>query len=214
MINNYSSHQLLRREPGKERVNSQQYLKELKANVADDMPYYMKQRQKNLIFASNSLEKISARSNSTSLVSYPPGFQPQRAKRLSPGGNSQQAAPTMKSRYELSRVHMAAEGTGSSKELPDDSPAEYKNTSYFGAQKSTSPTMTRQRRRPDNTDEQNPYDIRQKVLAPSKKSEQHLPALPSGRLSPDTSIEQAHLKPAKGKQWRYSSDSPISAQQY
>ena len=94
------------------------------------MPYYMKQRQKNLIFASNSLEKISARSNSTSLVSYPPGFQPVRNKRSSPGGGNPASALT--SKYELSRVHMNVDGTGSSKEQPDDASGEYQDTGYFG----------------------------------------------------------------------------------
>ena len=92
------------------------------------MPYYMKQRQKNLIFASNSLEQISARSNSTSLVSYPPGFQPVRNKKAMGGSNA------LRSHYELSRVNLGVDGTGSSEQKPaeDNSNGSYQDTGYFG----------------------------------------------------------------------------------
>ena len=158
------------------------------------MPYYMKQRQKNLIFASNSLEKISARSNSTSLIAYPPGFQPSRAKRQ--GGNPSHAASTaaLTSKYELSRVQVGVDGTGSSKEQPDDSAGEYQDTGYFGPQKSPSPvTSVRKNKPPRGPDDQNPYDITRKIHVPAnlptKKSEQLLPALPSGQVSPNISVD-------------------------
>ena len=53
LSSNYPSQQVLRSDGNINRVNSQVLIKK-KEN--DDMPYYMKQRQKNLIFASNSLE--------------------------------------------------------------------------------------------------------------------------------------------------------------
>ena len=105
LSSNYPSQQVLRSDGNINRVNSQALIKK---KESDDMPYYMKQRQKNLIFASNSLEQISARSNSTSLVSYPPGFQPVRNKKAMGGSNA------LRSHYELSRVNLGVDGTGSS----------------------------------------------------------------------------------------------------
>ena len=125
LSSNYTSQQVLRSDGNINRVNSQAYIKK-KEN--EDMPYYMKQRQKNLIFASNSLEQISARSNSTSLVSYPPGFQPVKNKKAMGGSNA------LRSHYELSRVNLGVDGTGSSEQKPaeDNSNGSYQDTGYFG----------------------------------------------------------------------------------
>ena len=181
------------------------------------MPYYMKQRQKNLIFASNSLEQISARSNSTSLVSYPPGFQPVRSKKAGAGGNA------LRSHYELSRVHVGVDGTGSSNNLPAEarSSGSYQDTGYFGKRTSNSPiTGVRKGQSPPKAkgSEPNPYDISRKIHIPNgmgQKSEPVLPALSSGKTSPQTkSFEQKPITSAGIKQQRHSFDSPIIAQQY
>ena len=73
-----------------------------------------------------------------------------RAKRSSPGGGNttQQPASALSSKYELSRVQMNVDGTGSSKEQPEDASAEYQDTGYFGVQKSSSPTVNLRKNKP------------------------------------------------------------------